>query len=165
MRLVLEVLRYLFSCAADIVNGTQPMRAARRLSVRSQPFFKSNGLPRFSSDLSDIWLECAQQYYPKSYGYIILIFAIFYSLDKFPLDSPENSFMSSSELLFRVCKIWGVVFRPPNESKFRFSIILLKSFLWIYINLALYAHWSYFQTCVIYGPQTPNFGAIIWAPK
>ena len=49
-------------------------------------------------------------------------------------------------------------FGPPNESKFRFLNILLKSFLWIHINFALYAH------CVQYGPQKPNLWAIL-GPK
>ena len=39
--------------------------------------------------------------------------------------------------------------------------MLLKSFLWIQISLALYAHWNYFQRCVQYGPQRPNFWAIL----
>ena len=52
-------------------------------------------------------------------------------------------------------------FGPPSESKFRVSNILLKSFLWIHINRALYANWSYFQRCVQYGPQRPNFWAIL----
>ena len=55
-------------------------------------------------------------------------------------------------------------FGPPNESKFRFSNILLKRLVWIHISLALYAHWSYFQRCVKYGPQRPNFWTIL-GPK
>ena len=44
-------------------------------------------------------------------------------------------------------------FWPSNESKFRFLNILFKSFVWIHISLALYAHLSYFQRYVQYGPQ------------
>ena len=55
-------------------------------------------------------------------------------------------------------------FWPSNESKFRFSNILLKSLVWIHISLPLSAHWSYFQRCVKYGPQRPNFWAIL-GPK
>ena len=54
-------------------------------------------------------------------------------------------------------KFWDH-FGPPNESKLKFSNILLKSFLWIHINLALYAHWSYFRKCVQYGPKGPISG-------
>ena len=43
-------------------------------------------------------------------------------------------------------------FGPSNESKFGFLTILLESFLSIRTSLALYAHWSYFQRCVQYGP-------------
>ena len=57
-----------------------------------------------------------------------------------------------------------VHFGPPNESKFRFMNILLKRLVWIHISLALYAHWGYFQRCVKYGPQRPNFWAIL-GPK
>ena len=66
---------------------------------------------------------------------------------------------------FWVCKrnILGH-FGPPNESKFRFSNILLKRLLRIHISLALSAHWSYFQRCVQNGPQRPNFWAIL-GPK
>ena len=53
---------------------------------------------------------------------------------------------------------------PPNESKFRFLKNKLKNFFWIHINLALYAHWSYIQRCVQYGPQRPNFLTIL-GPK
>ena len=55
----------IFSSTAYIVSGAYPM-PSRPSSVRPsvhQPFFKSNGLPQFSSDLSNIWRECAQQYY------------------------------------------------------------------------------------------------------
>ena len=55
-------------------------------------------------------------------------------------------------------------FGPSYESKLRFSNILLKSLVWIHISLTLYAHWSYFQRCVEYGPQRPNFWAIL-GPK
>ena len=55
-------------------------------------------------------------------------------------------------------------FGCPNEPKFRFSTILLKSFLWIHIGIALYAHWSYFRRCVQSGPEKPNFWAI-WSPS
>ena len=49
----------------------------------------------------------------------------------------------------------------PNESKFSFSTILLKSFLCIHISLVVYAHWSHFLRCVPYGHQRPNFWAIL----
>ena len=55
-------------------------------------------------------------------------------------------------------------FRPLNESKFRFSNILLKSFYWINTSLALFVHQSYFQRFVQSGPQRPNFWAIL-GPK
>ena len=42
-----------------------------------------------------------------------------------------------------------------------FRLFVKKNFLWIHISLALYAHWGYFQRCVQYGPQRPNFGAIL----
>ena len=57
--------------------------------------------------------------------------------------------------------------RDPNfwASKWvKTQVFLLKSFLWIHINLALYAHWIYFQRCVHYGPQRPNIWAIL-GPK
>ena len=57
-------------------------------------------------------------------------------------------------------KFWGH-FGHPNELKFRFLTILLTSFLWIHISLALYANWSYFQICIQYGPQRPNFWALL----
>ena len=44
-----------FSSAADIVSGAYPM-SSRPSSVRPSTFLKSNGLPQFSSDLSDVWL-------------------------------------------------------------------------------------------------------------
>ena len=37
----------------------------------------------------------------------------------------------------------------------------VKSVLWIHINLALYAHWRNYQSFVQYGPQRPNFWAIL----
>ena len=90
-----------------------------------------------------------------------------YFLETFLLYSLETWFTSSLELLFYVCKrgapeaqILGH-FGPPNESKLRFSNILLKSLLWIHTSLALYAHWSYFQRCVKYEPQRTNFWAIL----
>ena len=46
-------------------------------------------------------------------------------------------------------------FVPPNESKFRFSNILLKVFLWIHYNLSSYAHWR----CMLSEMST------IWASK
>ena len=52
-------------------------------------------------------------------------------------------------------------FWPSKSSKLGVSTISLKISIWILINLALYAHWSYFQRCVKYGPQRPN----CWAPK
>ena len=51
-----------------------------------------------------------------------------------------------------------------NDTKFRCSTILLKSFFWIHISLALYTRCSYFQRCVQYGLQRPNFLAILY-PK
>ena len=50
-------------------------------------------------------------------------------------------------------------FRPSNESKFRIPTILSKNVLWIHVSLALYTHWSYFQRCVQYVHQRPNFWA------
>ena len=49
-----------------------------RLSVR-QLFFKSNRLPQFLSEVSDISLVCAQQYWPKTcgiwnFGFLLRIF-------------------------------------------------------------------------------------------
>ena len=46
-------------------------------------------------------------------------------------------------------------FVPPNESKFRFSNILLKVFLRIHYNLSSYAHWR----CMLSEMST------IWASK
>ena len=55
-------------------------RTVCRLSVHSSlrlssTFLKSNRLSRYSYDHSDIWLECAQQYCPKSSWSRISIFA------------------------------------------------------------------------------------------
>ena len=50
---------------------------------------------------------------------------------------------------------------PPNKSKWMFSTNLLKSFLWIHTNLALYAHLNYLQRCVHYRPLRPNFLVIL----
>ena len=61
----------IFSSAADTVSGAYPMLSCP--SVRHQHLFKSNGHPQFSSDLSNIGLECAQQYCPKSCAIRILI--------------------------------------------------------------------------------------------
>ena len=52
---------------------------------------------------------------------------------------PETWFISSLELLLKVCKKRLILlghFGPPNESKFKLLTILLKSFPWIHINLA-----------------------------
>ena len=70
-----------FYSTADIVSGTYPMpsRPSVRLSVNL--FFKSNRLPQFSSDLCDVWRECAQQYCLKSCGNRILIFCFWVLMD------------------------------------------------------------------------------------
>ena len=57
-------LQCVFSSAADIVSGAYQIPShlasgVRRLS--SSTFFKSNRLPQFSSNISNIWHECAQQ--------------------------------------------------------------------------------------------------------
>ena len=56
-------------------------------------------------------------------------------------------------------------FGPPNESKFRFSNILLKILLWIHVRLALYGHWSYCQRCVKYVPLKGPISGPFWVPK
>ena len=55
-------------------------------------------------------------------------------------------------------------FGPPIRLKLGFSTILSKSLHWIYTGLSLHAHWSYLQRCVEYGPQGPNYWAIL-GPK
>ena len=54
-------------------------------------------------------------------------------------------------------------FWPPSESKIQdFDyFVQVKRFPWIHISLTLYAHWSYFQRFVQYGPQRPNFWTIL----
>ena len=62
---------FCYSSAADIVSGAYPMPS--RLSSVRQLFFKSNRLRHFSSNLSYIWIEYAQQYCPKTCWIRILI--------------------------------------------------------------------------------------------
>ena len=57
-------------------------------------------------------------------------------------------------------KIFGH-FWPPNVSRKQIFDCFHKCFLWIHISLALYAYWRYFQRCVQYGPQRPNFWVIL----
>ena len=52
--------RPIFNSAADIVSGTYPIPSCLSSVRPHQLFFKSDKLPQFSSDLSDIWYECAQ---------------------------------------------------------------------------------------------------------
>ena len=108
--------------------------------------------------LSGVW-----KWHPWAKFVNVQVFVNF--LENFPLDSHQTWFISLLELLLyvHVLKIGPREpnFGPPNESKFRFSNIMLKSFLWFHISLALYAHWSYFQRCVQYGPQRPNFWVIL----
>ena len=54
----------------------------------------------------------------------------------------------------------GATFVAP-KLKLRFLTILLKSFLWFHISLALYAHRSYFQICEKYGHQRAKFWSIL----
>ena len=54
-------------------------------------------------------------------------------------------------------------FGPQNETKFMFLNILLR-FTWIHTNRIVYAHYSYFQICVQYGPCGQICGSF-WAPK
>ena len=73
------------SSAADMARGAYPMpshlSSVRRPSfIRPSTFIsKSNRLPQFSFDLSDIWLACAQQYWKKicSIGILIFSFQLF----------------------------------------------------------------------------------------
>ena len=66
-----------FSSAAGIVRGANPM-PSHLLSVRLSGInlFSNQILPHFSCDLYNIWLECAQQYCPKTCGIRILILLI-----------------------------------------------------------------------------------------
>ena len=66
-------LNILFSSAADIVSWAYPMPSRLSVCLPVNPFSNKKS-PSFLSDLSDIWLECAQQYCPKSCGSRILIF-------------------------------------------------------------------------------------------
>ena len=79
---------------------------------------------------------------------------------KLDLSARYSCFCRCVEDRYQMPKFLGH-FGPPNESKFRFLTILLTSFIGINISLALYAHWRYFQKCVQYGPQRPNFCAIL----
>ena len=61
-----------FSSTADIVSGAYLMPSWRSSFHRSSVhhlFFKSNRFPHFLSNLSDIWVQCAQKYCQKSRGY------------------------------------------------------------------------------------------------
>ena len=61
------------SSTADIVSRAYLM-LSRLAAVCVSTFFKSNRLRQFSSDLSNIWRECAQQYCPISCWSRILSF-------------------------------------------------------------------------------------------
>ena len=73
---VLELYLCVFISSSDIASAAYLMPS--RPSVWRQPFFKSDRLPQFSSKLSDIWLECAQQYCPKTCGIRILICCLYF---------------------------------------------------------------------------------------
>ena len=73
-----------FSSTADIVSGACPMLSPPSSDLssssivifrRSSFFFKSKRLLQFFSDLSDMWLECGQQYCENSVDFNYLSFA------------------------------------------------------------------------------------------
>ena len=116
-----------FRSAADIVSGAYPMPSRRVsvcLSVRPPAvnlFFKSNRLSQFSSDLSDIWVECAQQYCPTSCGSRILINRYIYII------------LMDLQLLKKSCRKWE-----------------FWRFFWsFYQNVLLWDHETWF-TCILW---------------
>ena len=66
-----------------------------------------------------------------------------------------------------MCTIWAPKaqffghFGPQSKSKFWSLVTFSKSFHLFHISIASHAHCKNCQRCVKYGPQRPNFGAIL----
>ena len=88
----------------------------------------------------------------------------------FFLDAHQFCYMWSLELLPEMCTIWTSKaqfwghFGPQCNSKFWTLVTFSKCFHWFHISIASHTHCKYFQQCVEYGPQMPNFEAIL-GPK
>ena len=68
-------------------------------------FFKSNGLPQFSSDFSNIWGECAQQYCPNNCGSLFLLLILKWIFHPITLSSRTPFAVISGPLRPFSCKI------------------------------------------------------------
>ena len=111
------------------------------LSVRPSTFlFKSNRLPHFSSDLSDIWLDCAQQYCQK----VVQVEFTFFLLYLFQWIFHHK--------IYEKCKLC------------RFLAIFSKLFECETTKRGLQALWMYFQACLKNCPCGSNLQAIVY-PK
>ena len=113
-----------------------------------------------------LWAKFSGRFWPEMvqnrsiYKFLSIFLKIFHWIHtKLDLYARWSYFCRYVKERPRRFKIWGNL-GLPNESKLRFSTILLKICIRTRISLALYAHWGYFQRCVQYGPRS-NFGDIL----
>ena len=140
-------------------------------------------LPQFSSDLSNFWLECAQQYCPQNCGTRILIFftsnffllisnykkrskleilQVFgHFLRKFSMGAHETWFTGMLWVFLSVCEKWVLWAEFLAPEFWRFWAIFSKKNWCQTLTLGLQAYCRCFPVCVwkstlagqIFGPK------------